>query len=102
MTRAYSNDTLFKFNKKLEPRLEDGVIYIDNLYENADDIYDWLENQQLPLWKYSEERDLSRNAKDYYDCRLIHKIGFPTRLYKNQYNMLIELCRKHCWNGDYH
>lgn len=102
MTRAYSNDTLFKFNKKLEPRLEDGVIYIDNLYENADDIYDWLENQQLPLWKYSEERDLSRNAKDYYDCRLIHKIGFPTRLYKNQYNMLIELCRKHWWNGDYH
>ena len=100
MNRVYSNDTLFKFNKKLEPRFEDGVIYIDNLYENPNEIHRWLEKQDLPLWKYSEERQ-SRNSLDYYDCRLIRKIGFPTRLYNNQYNMLIELCRKHWWTGNY-
>ena len=60
--------------------MEDGVIYIDNLYENPDAIHDWLEKQDLALWKYSEERQ-SRNGIDYNDCRVIHKIGFPTRLY---------------------
>lgn len=45
MNRVYSNDTLFKFNKKLEPRFEDGVIYIDNLYENPNEIHRWLEKQ---------------------------------------------------------
>ena len=49
-SRVYSNDTMFRFSPKLEPRMEDGVIYIDNLYENADDIHAWLENQDLPLW----------------------------------------------------
>ena len=42
-----ANDTLFRFSEKLEPRMEDGVIYIDNLYENPDAIHDWLEKQDL-------------------------------------------------------
>ena len=99
-SRVYSNDTMFRFSPKLEPRMEDGVIYIDNLYENADDIHAWLENQDLPLWKYSEERQ-SRNGIDYNDCRLIHKIGFPTRLYHQQMQMLTDICRKYWWKNHY-
>ena len=98
--RVYSNDTMFRFSPKLEPRMEDDVIYIDNLYENADDIHAWLENQDLPLWKYNEERQ-SRNGIDYNDCRLIHKIGQPTRLYQQQMQMLTDICRQHWWKGDY-
>ena len=98
--KVYSNDTLFRFSEKLEPRMEDGVIYIDNLYEDPEAIYEWLENQDRPLWKYSEERQ-SANTVDYLDCRIIHKIGFPTRLYCNQMDMLTNICRKYWWNGDY-
>ena len=99
-SRVYSNDTLFRFSEKLEPRMEDGVIYIDNLYENPDAIHDWLEKQDLALWKYSEERQ-SRNGIDYNDCRLIHKIGFPTRLYHQQMQMLTDICRKYWWKNHY-
>ena len=53
--------------------MEDGVIYIDNLYEDPEAIYEWLENQDRPLWKYSEESQ-SANTVDYLDCRIIHKI----------------------------
>ena len=97
MNKIYSNDTLFRFSPKIEPRFEDGVIYIDNIYEDPDAIHDWLTNQQYPMWKYSEERKTSRNGKDYNDCRLIHKIGFPTRLYHNQMQMLTDLCRNQGW-----
>ena len=38
--KVYSNDTLFRFSEKLEPRMEDGVIYIDNLYEDPEAIYE--------------------------------------------------------------
>ena len=99
--KVYSNDTLFRFSEKLEPRMEDGVIYIDNLYEDPEAIYEWLENQDRPLWKYSEERQ-SANTVDYLDCRIIHKIGFPTRLYNNQMDMLTNICRKYWWTGDYY
>ena len=99
--KVYSNDTLFRFSEKLEPRMEDGVIYIDNLYEDPEAIYEWLENQDRPLWKYSEERQTA-NTVDYLDCRIIHKIGFPTRLYNNQMDMLTNICRKYWWTGDYY
>jgi hypothetical protein len=95
--KHYSNDELFRFNEKLTPVVKDGVVYIDNLYENADDIHDWLTSQQYPLWKYNEERPTSRNGKDYLDCRLIHKIGYPTRLYQNQMAMLMNICRDQGW-----
>ncbi len=100
-TKIYSNDTLFRFSEKLDPRMEDDVLYIDNLYENPNAIYRWLEHQHFPLWKYSEERD-SFNGKDYNDCRLIHKIGFPTRQYFMQQDMLMNICRQYWHKGDYH
>ena len=80
--------------------MENGVLYIDNLYENPDAIYDWLEKQDVALWKYSEERQ-SRNTQDYLDCRVIHKIGYPTRLYGNQMDMLTNICRQYWWPHGY-
>ena len=42
MNKVYSNDELYRLSPVLKPEFRDGVIYIDDFYENAEDIYDMI------------------------------------------------------------
>lgn len=100
MNKCFDVDVLFEVKDKLDPVYEDGVITIRDFYKNPEDIYEWLNNQSYPLWKYSSERT-SRNNIDYNDCRLIHKLGNPTRKYYNDMERLLNVCRKYWHKGRY-
>ena len=57
-------------------------------------------NKDFPLWKYSTERN-SKNGIEYNDCRIVDKIGHPTRIYYNDMDRILNLCRKHWWKFGY-
>ena len=101
MNQVYSNDELYRISPVLKPEMKDGVIYIDNFYENAEDIYDMITSRHYPLWKYNAEEGNTRNGIDYYDCRIVDKNGHPTREYFNEHNRVLDICRKYWWKGDY-
>lgn len=99
--KVFSNDELYRLNEKLEHRFEDGVVYIDNFYENPEALYEMITQRQYPLWKYNAEEGNCRNGKEYYDCRIVDKVGHPTREYFNEHNRVLDICRKYWWKGDY-
>ena len=101
MNQVYSNDELYRISPVLKPEMKDGVIYIDNFYENAEDIYDMITSRHYPLWKYNAEEGNTRNGIDYYDCRIVDKNGHPTREYFNEHNRILDICRRYWWKGDY-
>lgn len=101
MNKVYSNDELYRLSPVLKPEFKDGVIYIDDFYENAEDIYDMITSRSYPLWKYNAEEGKTRNGIDYYDCRIVDKNGHPTREYFNEHNRILDICRKYWWKGDY-
>ena len=101
MNKVYSNDELYRLSPILKPEFRDGVIYIDDFYENAEDIYDMITSRSYPLWKYNAEAGETRNGIDYYDCRIVDKNGHPTREYFNQHNRILDICRKYWHKGDY-
>ena len=101
MNKVYSNDELYRLSPVLKPEFRDGVIYIDDFYENAEDIYDMITSRSYPLWKYNAEAGETRNGVDYYDCRIVDKNGHPTREYFNEHNRILDICRKHWHKGDY-
>ena len=100
MSKCYDNDILFRPSEKWEPQWDGEVLTIDNFYENADMIYQWLTNQDYPLWKYNPESS-TRNNVDYRDARLIHKIGHPSRQYHGNMERLLDICRKYWHKGNY-
>ena len=57
MTRIYANEEMYRQSEKWSPVMDNGVLIIDDFYENPDEIYDMLENRPLPLWKYNPERN---------------------------------------------
>ena len=91
----YSIDTLWRQsdNWDIQWNEEHQYFTIDNYYENPDDIFEHLSNRQVPLWKYNEERK-TPNGIDYLDCRIVDKIGHPTRLYENSMERLLNVCRE--------
>ena len=101
MNKVYSNDELYRLSPVLKPEFRDGVIYIDDFYENAEDIYDMITSRSYPLWKYNAEAGETRNGIDYYDCRIVDKNGHPTREYFNEHNRILDICRKYWHKGDY-
>ena len=101
MNKVYSNDELYRLSPVLKPEFRDGVIYIDDFYENAEDIYDMISSRSYPLWKYNAEAGETRNGIDYYDCRIVDKNGHPTREYFNEHNRILDICRKYWHKGDY-
>ena len=99
MNKVYSNDELYRLSPVLKPEFRDGVIYIDDFYENAEDIYDMITSRSYPLLKYNAEAGETRNGIDYYDCRIVDKNGHPTREYFNEHNRILDICRKHWHKG---
>ena len=101
----YSVDALFRQSDKWEIEFdrETNVIYIDNYYENPEDIYEYLKQRKYPLWKYNEERGDSPNGVEYLDCRIVDKIGHPTRQGIASYERLCELAGQYGFHrGRYH
>lgn len=97
---TYAIDELYKLNAKLEHTFENDCITIDNFYENPDAIYDHLMKRDYPLWKYNPERK-SPNGIDYNDCRIVDKVAHPTRIYENENQRVLDICRRYFWKGQY-
>ena len=81
-------DELFEFNDGLTPEFHDGVVYIDNVYKNYEDIHNMLNNSHVPRWKNSPS---SKNFKDYYDCRVVLSDRYGN--YHNRIESLGQLIR---------
>ena len=69
-------------------------VIIDNYYENPEDVYEFVQKRDVPLWKYNEERQ-SPNGIDYLDCRIVDKIGHPTRGWINSIERLANVAREY-------
>jgi len=63
MDKTFALDDMFKFSSKLESSYDGFALTIDNLYEDPDRLYDWINSQSFPFWKYNPERGESSNSK---------------------------------------
>ena len=100
MSKVFAWDNLLKQSENWDISYDGFALTIDNFYEQPDAIYQYLMNKDFPLWKYSTERN-SKNGIEYNDCRIVDTIGHPTRLYYNDMNRILNLCRKHWWKFGY-
>ena len=100
MDKTFALDDMFKFSSKLESSYDGFALTIDNLYEDPDRLYDWINSQSFPFWKYNPERN-SSNSKVYNDCRLVFNIAHPTRTYFSEMERILNICRKHYWKTNY-
>ena len=100
MSKVFAWDNLLKQSENWEVSYDGFALIIDNFYEQPDAIYQYLMNKDFPLWKYSTERN-SKNGIEYNDCRIVDKIGHPTRIYYNDMDRILNLCRKHWWKFGY-
>jgi hypothetical protein len=99
--KTFILDDLFKLSATLNAEFDGEVLTIDNFYEDPDTLYEWVRNRDYPMWKYTTERN-TRNGIDYNDCRITDKIAHPTRIYENEMERVVNLCRKYFHKGDYH
>ena len=77
MIRPFIPEDLFKLNKDIDPVFDGEVVYIDNIFQNYDEIMNILNNYPVQIWKHTPT---SRNFKEYYDCRLLINNFFPDKV----------------------
>ena len=84
---------MFELNPNLEIKkevlLESKIFIVDNFYKNPDEVYDFLFNRDVPLWKIEEKPSFNSihfidKRLDEYDERLTPVIDFLSLLC-NQY-----------------
>lgn len=83
MIMPFIVEDVFEVSDKLTARYENGIIIVDNFYKNFEKIHTVLQNMPVPNWKISP---ISRNFKDYYDCRpmiLNGNAGFVNSMHQN-------------------
>ena len=80
---------MFELNPDLEIKeeilLESKIFTIDNFYKNPDEVYDFLFNREVPLWKIEEKPSFNTihfidKRLIEYDERLLPVIGFLSYL----------------------
>ena len=80
---------MFELNPDLEIKeeilLESKIFIIDNFYKNPDEVYDFLFNREVPLWKIEEKPSFNTihfidKRLIEYDERLLPVIGFLSYL----------------------
>jgi len=59
---------------------DDGIVIIDNWYNNFDQIVEFISSQYVSMWK---GEDGNSNFKDYYDCRLLLQNNYPEQKFIN-------------------
>lgn len=100
MPKHYSYDSFLELSENWQITYDGTALVIDNFYKNAEEIYEHLCNRDYPMWKY--DKDITtKNGVNYKDCRILDLIPFPNNLYLSQFEKIIELCRKHWWQGGY-
>jgi len=76
MVIPFEPDTLFEINQNVSvEEYTQGVFIIDSIYKNYNDILSILQNMPVPNWK---KEKASKNFVDYYDCRPMIRVSFPT------------------------
>ena len=101
MSKPIILDELYKMRGSFANAEFDGFcITIDDFYENAEDLYQHLLGRDYPMWKYNPESP-TRNGIDYYDCRIVDKVGHPTRIYESEHQRILDLCRRFFHKGHY-
>ncbi len=98
--KTFVLDELFKCSATFNAEFDGEVLTIDNFYEDPDTLYEWIRNRDYPMWKYNPERN-SKNGIEYNDCRITDKIAHPTRLYENDMDRVLNICRKYWHKGHY-
>jgi len=98
--KVFAYDERFKQSADWDISFDGFCLTIDNFYEKPDEIYQYLMETDYLLWKYNPERN-SKNGIEYNDCRVIDKIGHPTRLYMNDMERVLDQCRQHWWKFGY-
>ena len=94
-------DRIMRLGSNLDVKRDDFVLYIDNFYEEPDLVYDWLQSQPYPYWKYIS--DNTRNGKDYNDCRIAQRMpGLGSALERQKLSNVLRLCQENFWKGKYH
>ena len=80
---------MFELNSDLDIKEEillgSKIFTIDNFYKNPDEVYDFLFNREVPLWKIEEKPSFNSihfidKRLDEYDERLLPVIGFLSYL----------------------
>ena len=80
---------MFELNPNLEIKkevlLESKIFIVDNFYKNPDEVYDFLFNREVPLWKIEEKPSFNTihfidKRLIEYDERLLPVIGFLSYL----------------------
>ena len=105
---------MFELNPDLEIKeeilLESKIFIIDNFYKNPDEVYDFLFNRYVPLWKIEEKPSFNTihfidKRLDEYDERLFPVIGFLSYLCNqdaDSHNIITNMQRffKHDFNDN--
>jgi len=101
MSKPIILDELYKMKGSFADAKFDGFcLTIHDFYENAEDLYQHLTNRDYPMWKYNPESP-TRNGVDYYDCRIVDKVGHPTRIYETEHQRILDVCRRYWHKGEY-
>lgn len=101
MSKPIILDELYKMKGSFADAKFDGFcLTIDDFYENAEDLHDHLLSRDYPMWKYNPESP-TRNGVDYYDCRIVDKVGHPTRMYEGEHQRILDVCRRYWHKGEY-
>lgn len=87
---------LFRVNPDIKPYMEDDVVYIDDYYADYEKVYECLQNQYVPRWKWGEG---TKNFVNYYDCRPRIANGKPTQLFAQEMANINTII-KHFWKED--
>jgi hypothetical protein len=66
MIVPYVPEELLEINSDIYPTFSDGVIVVDNFYKNIELLYNVLQNNSVPRWKWDPK---GKNFSEYYDCR---------------------------------
>jgi len=66
MITPYITEELLEINDFCKPFFINGVVVVDDIYKNYEQIHSMLQNMPVARWKTS---DNSKNFIEYYDCR---------------------------------
>lgn len=81
MITPFIPEDIFELNDNLQPQFDGEVIIIDNIFKNFEELTKVCYNLPVENWKSSP---ISRNFKDYYDCRPVFNNFFPNEIKINK------------------
>jgi hypothetical protein len=100
MITPIDQHSLFEVNRNYEfVSFEEGVLIIDNWYENIDEITNHLKNATVTMFKGYGPNGNSKNWVDFYDCKYYMQNVMGDDYPKSVYHEVIHLVRKYFLEG---